>query len=186
MDSSTLTPFNPPEGRAFELAKKPSALALLWALVPIGLFAICLPVIWLTVDGPAAGAASLGAFFVALVLVGIVFALLGRRRTVEYRLVLDPRGVFLTDDNGAVVGQLGSAPLTLTPGHWVSSSRSGKRWNQCFLVGDGLSIGVHGAYPPFDAPVPTLPRPRFSLRAEQWAELCRALPRLHALSRQHT
>jgi hypothetical protein len=182
MQSSPLTPFNPPNGRVIELAKKPSVLALLWALLPMGLFAISVPVIFLGVDASALPAALLGAFFVTLVLVGVVFSFIGRRRTVEYRLVLDPRGVFLVDKNGAVPGQLGVALLTLTPGHWLSSSRSGMRWNQCLVVGGWLSIGVYGAFPPYDAPVPTLARPQFSLRAEQWLELVRALPELRALS----
>ena len=170
-------------GRSIELVATPSVGALLWALIPVGLFAIAAPVILFASESTSVVGTLLGAAFGGtVVLAGLVFAVLRRTRRVEYRLVFDPRGVFLVDAHGAVEGLVGAPPLDLAFGHWLSGSRSGIRSHQCVLIGGRLWLGTNGVeFGPYRAAVPTTPRPRFVLKGSDWAALVDALPALRAL-----
>jgi hypothetical protein len=170
-----------PSGVVVELAGKPSVAALLWVLLPMGLFAILVPVLLAISDPPGTGPVVV-AFLVTLVLAGVVLALVARKRPVEYRLVVDPRGVFLTRPSGEVLGRVGTAPLTVSPGHWETGSRSGTQRNQCAAIGGEITIGTYGyGFGPYRAPVPTVAQPRFTLRAPDWTVLVQALPELASI-----
>jgi len=171
----------PPTGRVLELTRSPSIALFLWVLVPVVVFVATIPAALLLLEGPAVGVVLVPGFAVTLVLIGVVFSVVARRRTVAYRLVLAPHGVFLVHANGSVVGRLGVAPLTLTPGHWLSAAKGVTKSNQCVLVGAWLSIGTYGAFAPYRAHVPMLACPEFALQPPKWAELVQALPELRAL-----
>ena len=165
-----------PTGRTIELAQ-PNVLGLLGALTLMaGIMGILVPLI---VQG-VSPALAIGFMFV-LVGIGLIVAWLLRGGP-EYRLVLDPRGVFLVDRAGAVEGVLGQGALTLTPGHYIYGSRSGALEKQCVAIGNRLSIGTNAiGTVRYSVPVPRMPLPRFYLKAADWDALVDALPALRSI-----
>lgn len=165
-----------PTGRTIELAR-PNVLGLLGALTLMGgIMGILIPLI---VRG-VSPALLIGVMFV-LVGIGLIVAWLVRGGA-EYRLVLDPRGVFLVDRSGAVEGLLGRGALALTPGHYVYGSRSGALEKQCVAIGNHISIGTNAiGTVRYSVPVPRMPLPRFYLKAADWDALVDALPALRSI-----
>lgn len=165
-----------PSGRTIDL-RQPNILGLLGALTLMGgIMGILVPLI-VTGFSPAL---AIGFIFV-LVGIGLIVAGLVRGG-VEYRLVLDPRGVFLVDRSGTVEGLLGHGPLALTPGHYIYGSRSGAMEKQCVAIGNHLSIGTNAiGTVRYSVAVPRMPLPRFYLKAADWDALVDALPALRSI-----
>jgi len=163
-----------PTGRVIELAP-PNVLGLLGTLtLPAGLL--------VTLSALIVGRSAPLAIGLMILLLGLALIVIGRARSVEYRLVLDPRGVFLVDRSGAVEGLLGDGPFTLTPGHYIYRAKYAAYEKQCVAIGNRFSIGTNApGTVRYRVPVPTLPIPRFCLTADDWDTLVEALPALRSL-----
>jgi hypothetical protein len=165
-----------PAGRAIELTQ-PNILGLLGALTLLaGVLGIVIPLI-------VAGASPALAIGFVFTLAGLVLIVIGRARGgAEYRLILDPRGVFLVGRSGAVEGLLDSGPLALTPGHYLYRARFGAYEKQCVAIGNRFSVGTNAiGTVRYRVPVPTMPLPRFYLKAADWDALVDALPSLRSI-----
>lgn len=165
-----------PTGRAIELGQA-NVFGLLGALsLGAGLAGILVLLV-------VKGLSPLLAIGSPFVLLGLVLLAVGVARSgVEYRLVLDPRGVFLVSRSGAVEGLLGHGPLGLTPGHYVYGSRSGVLEKQCVAIGNRFSIGTNAiGTVRYRVPVPRMPAPRFYLKATDWDALVDAVPMLRSI-----
>jgi len=172
----------PPQGTSLDLVRRPSAASLLWVLLPFAGFSLATPAVLFLLDDETRTVALLLLFTATLFCAALVIALVSRRRKLAYRLLLEPRGVILVDAAGAQLGVLGVPPLTLSPGHFLSGSRSGIRMNQCLQIGSHFSIGTYGmGFGPYAMRVPNVGRPDFMLHAAEWDRLVHALPELRAL-----